>query len=171
MLDLERREDERGFFARAFCAGEFQARGLNPALVQANLSFSRRRGTLRGMHYQSAPAAEAKLVRCIRGAIFDVVADLRPDSPAFLRWHGCELTAENRRALLVPEGCAHGFLTLEDGCEVFYQVSHSYSPSHERGFRFDDPAVGIAWPAEVTVVSAKDLGWEPLGPRPAGVGR
>jgi dTDP-4-dehydrorhamnose 3,5-epimerase len=159
---LEPIPDERGFFSRAFCAEEFRERGLNPAVEQCSLSYNRKRGTLRGMHYQKAPAAEAKLVRCIRGSIFDVAVDLRPDSPAFLRWFAAELTSANRLAMYVPEGCAHGFLSLEDDCEIFYLSSRRYTPALADGFRYDDPAIGIRWPASVTVISPKDVSWPPL---------
>lgn len=162
VLDPERREDDRGFFARVYCEREFRERGLTPRVAQANVSWNPRRGTLRGMHYQVEPFREAKLVRCTRGAIHDVIADLRPDSPTRMRWVGVELTAENRRMLYVPEGFAHGFVTLEDDTEVAYQVSESYAPGAERGIRWDDPALGIEWPAEVRVISDKDRSWPRL---------
>jgi len=149
-------EDERGHFARAFCAEEFAARGLDPRVAQCSVSFNRRRGTLRGLHYQSAPHEEAKLVRCIRGAIFDVAVDLRPESPTFRRWVGVELTPANGLALYVPPGVAHGFQTLADESEVWYQISVPYAPDHGRGVRFDDPAFGVEWPEPVTVVSERD---------------
>jgi dTDP-4-dehydrorhamnose 3,5-epimerase len=139
-------EDERGFFARTFSAEEFAERGLDVRVDQCSVSFNARAGTLRGMHYQAAPHGETKLVRCTRGAIFDVAVDLRPDSPTYLRWAGLELTAENGRALYVPEGCAHGFQTLTDGAEVLYQISTPYVPDAARGVRWDDPAFGIEWP-------------------------
>jgi dTDP-4-dehydrorhamnose 3,5-epimerase len=154
--------DERGFFARAFGADEFRARGMNPDIVQAHLSLNTRRGVLRGMHYQRAPAAEAKLVRCVRGSIFDVVVDMRQESESYLQWVSCELSAANRKALYLPEGCAHGFQTLEDDCEVFYHVSHVYAPELADGFRYDDPAVGIRWPQPVSVISPRDKAWPPL---------
>lgn len=159
VIDLERFEDDRGFFARAFCREEFEDHGLEPDVVQCNLSFNHRAGTLRGLHYQVPPATEAKLVRCIRGAIYDVVVDLRPDSPTYRDHLGVELSADNRRALYVPGMFAHGFQALTDGAEVFYQVSHPYSPDHERGLRHDDPALGIDWPLPVTDLSDKDAGW------------
>lgn len=160
VVDLERREDDRGFFARAWCADEFAAHGLNTRLVQANLSFNDRKGTLRGMHFQEKPAAEAKLIRCTRGAIFDAIIDLRPDSSTFKRWVGVELTAENRRALYVPEGFAHGYQTLEVDTETFYLVSEYYTPSAESGVRWDDPAFGIRWPDPGSAfVSKKDRAW------------
>jgi dTDP-4-dehydrorhamnose 3,5-epimerase len=159
-IDLERREDERGFFARAWCVEEFAAHGLSTRLAQANLSFNRSAGILRGMHFQRAPHEEAKLVRCTRGAIFDVIVDLRPDSPAYRRWIGVELTAENRRALYVPEGCAHGYQTLADGTEALYLVSEAYAPDSEGGVRWDDPAFGIEWPhADNRSLSRKDAAW------------
>jgi dTDP-4-dehydrorhamnose 3,5-epimerase len=162
VIHLEPIPDNRGFFARAFSAEEFRARGLNPTVSQMHLSLNNLRGVLRGMHYQNAPAAEAKLVRCIRGAIFDVAVDLRSDSPAYLKWFACELSAANRKAMYVPEGCAHGFQALEDNSEVFYQVSYPYTPDLADGFRYDDPAVGIRWPLSVRVISTRDGAWPPL---------
>jgi dTDP-4-dehydrorhamnose 3,5-epimerase len=156
VLDLELHSDERGFFARSWCEREFKEHGLNPRLVQCNLSFNRHKGTLRGMHYQQAPFAEAKLVRCIRGALYDVIIDLRPESPTYKQYFGVELTPDNRRALYIPEGFGHGFLTLEDDTEVFYQMSEFYSPEHARGIRWNDRAIGIEWPAEVRVISQRD---------------
>ncbi len=155
-VDLEPHRDERGFFARSFCRDEFAARGLSPVVAQCNVSWNARAGTLRGMHYQLAPSAEAKLVRCTAGAIWDAIVDLRPDSPTFRRWTARELSAEDRGALYVPEGFAHGFLTLRDETEVFYQMSASYAPARARGFRWDDPAIGIAWPAAPAVISEAD---------------
>jgi dTDP-4-dehydrorhamnose 3,5-epimerase len=155
-IDLIRNCDERGFFARSWCHREAEEHGLNPRIVQCNVSFNLRKGTLRGMHYQEEPFPEAKLVRCTNGAIYDVVLDLRPNSPAFRDWIGVTLTAENRRMLYIPEGCAHGFLTLEDETEVFYQMSEFYHPESSRGVRWDDPAFQVAWPAEVLVISDKD---------------
>lgn len=155
-IDLNAKCDQRGFFARSWCRTEFAERGLNPALAQCNISFNKRQGTLRGMHYQEAPYAEAKLVRCIRGAIYDVALDLRPSSPTFQNWVASVLTAENRRALYIPEGCAHGFQTLEDNTELFYQMSEFYKEGLERGVRWDDPAFGIEWPLEVQVISERD---------------
>lgn len=160
VVDLEPREDERGFFARAWCRDEFAAQGLSTELVQCNISYNRHKGTVRGMHFQNAPHAEIKLVRCTQGAIYDVIIDLRPDSPAHKRWIGVELTAANRRTLYVPKGFAHGFQTLADETETFYQVSDPYAPDSEGGVRFDDPAFGIEWPLGApTVVSGKDQGW------------
>ncbi len=143
-IDLEAKTDQRGFFARTWCQQEFAAHGLNTKLVQCSVSFNQRKGTLRGMHYQVAPHAETKLVRCTQGAIFDVVLDLRPQSPKFKDSFGVVLTAEKRNMIYVPEGCAHGFLTLEEGTEVFYQISEFQSPESARGVRFDDPAFRIA---------------------------
>lgn len=159
IVDIEQRKDERGFFARAWCQREFSARGLTAQVVQTNISYSQHRGTLRGMHFQRAPYAEAKLVRCTRGAIYDVIIDLRPDSPSYRRWIGVELRADTYRMLYVPEGCAHGFQTLVDATEVTYQVSQFYTPDAEGGVRYDDPAFNIAWPLEVTVISDKDRQW------------
>jgi dTDP-4-dehydrorhamnose 3,5-epimerase len=146
LLDVEAREDERGFFARTFCAREFCERGLKPEFVQCSVSYNTRKGTLRGMHWQAAPHGEGKLVRCTRGAIFDVIIDLRPDSPAFKRWFSVELTDTNRRQLYIPEGCAHGFQTLADGTEVFYQMTEFHVPESARGLRWNDPTFNIAWP-------------------------
>jgi dTDP-4-dehydrorhamnose 3,5-epimerase len=160
VVDLERREDDRGFFARAWDVDEFAQHGLSTRLVQANVSFNRAAGTLRGMHFQRAPHEEAKLIRCTRGAVYDVIVDLRPDSEMFKRWLGVELSAENGSALYVPEGCAHGYQTLTDGTETFYLVSESYAPESEGGVRWDDPAFGIAWPpADRRVISPKDASW------------
>ncbi|HYZ46064.1 MAG TPA: dTDP-4-dehydrorhamnose 3,5-epimerase [Actinomycetota bacterium] len=159
IVDLDRIEDERGFFARSFDRRTFEEHGLNSSIAQGNLSFNRRRGTLRGMHYQSAPAAESKLIRCTRGAIHDVIIDLRPDSPTYCRHFGVDLTAENRRALYVPEMFGHGFQTLEDDTEVSYQVGEFYTPEAERGVRYDDPAFAIDWPLPISVISPKDASW------------
>lgn len=156
VVDLERRGDDRGFFARAFCEREFAAHGLATRFVQANDSLSAQRGTLRGMHYQLAPRAETKLVRCIRGALYDVVLDLRPGSPTFGKSYGTELTAANRRMMYVPKGFAHGFVTLEDDTEAFYLVDEPYAPEQERGVRWNDPRFGIRWPVEPAVISDKD---------------
>lgn len=159
LIDLERREDQRGFFARTFCEKEFAAHGLSPAVVQGNCSYNFSKGTLRGMHYQAAPFAEAKLVRCTAGAVYDVIVDMRSDSPSYLQHFGVELSAENRRALYVPEMFAHGYLTLTDNTEVAYQVSQFYGPGCERGLRYNDPALGIQWPIAITVFSEKDANW------------
>lgn len=159
IIDVEKRVDPRGFFARTWCEREFAEHGLNPRLSQANLSYNYQKGTLRGMHYQAAPHQEAKLVRCARGAIHDVIIDLRPESPTYMRWTAVTLTGDTYRMIYVPEGCAHGYLTLVDDCEVVYQVSYPYTPEAERGVRFDDPAFGIVWPLEVRVISDKDRSW------------
>ena len=164
LIELERQEDERGFFARSWCAEEFAAHGLNPRLVQCNVSYNRDAGTLRGMHYQVPPHEEAKLVRCTRGRLWDVIVDLREGSPTRLHWYGVELSAENHRALYVPEGLAHGFLTFAPGTEVFYQMTGFYAPGSARGFRWDDSALGIDWPAPVHRVSARDQAYPPLDP-------
>lgn len=148
--------DERGFFARTWCQKEFEAQGLNPRLVQCNISFSRRKGTLRGMHYQAGEHAEAKLVRCTKGSICDVALDIRPESRTFGNWVAVVLTEQDRNMLYLPEGCAHGFLTLEDETEVFYQMSQFYNPESARGVRWDDPAFHIAWPGNVEVISERD---------------
>lgn len=162
MLSLERLEDERGFFARTFCQREFTARGMSPAVSQCNLSWNRKRGTLRGLHFQAAPHPEAKVVRCVRGAIWDVIVDLRPDSPTHLHWHAVELTAENRLALYVPEDFAHGFQTLADDTEVLYQMSESYYPDLARGLRWNDPKLAIPWPLPSPIMSERDKSYELL---------
>lgn len=156
VVELVRMEDERGFFARSFCRDEFSALGLNPTITQCNVSWNRRAGTLRGLHYQERPHEEAKLVRCTRGAVWDVVVDLRDGSPTRLRWHAVELSASNRLALYVPEGFAHGFQTLQDDTEVLYQMSESYRPDLARGVRWDDPTLGITWPVSDPVISERD---------------
>ncbi len=156
VIDPERLEDERGFFARSWCREEFEAHGCNADLAQCNISFNRRKGTLRGMHYQAAPHEEAKLVRCTLGAIYDVVLDLRPSSSAYLKHFGVVLSAQNRSMLYLPEGTAHGFLSLEDNTEIFYQMSSLYAPGAARGYRHNDPAFAIKWPDEVVVISERD---------------
>jgi dTDP-4-dehydrorhamnose 3,5-epimerase len=156
VINLELNADERGFFARSWCQREFEYHGLNPKVVQCNVSFNERKGTLRGIHYQDAPHQETKLVRCTKGAIYDVVVDLRPQSPTFKDWIAVVLTAEKRNMLYVPESCAHGFLTLEDETEVFYQMSEFYHAELSRGVRFDDPAFRIAWPEKIEVISERD---------------
>ena len=156
VVEPERHEDERGFFARTWDPDEFAAHGLNPHLAQCSISFNARRGTLRGLHFQVAPREEAKLVRCTAGAMFDVALDLRTQSPTFRSWFGTTLSGENRRALYVPEGCAHGFLTLADATEVYYQISAPHAPDAARGVRWDDPAFAIEWPGEVSVISERD---------------
>jgi dTDP-4-dehydrorhamnose 3,5-epimerase len=155
-IQLSLNRDDRGWFARSWCQQEFEAQGLNPRVVQCNVSFNEHKGTLRGMHYQAPPFAEAKVVRCTQGAIYDVVVDLRPESRTFRKWLGVELTAENRKSLYVPEGCAHGFLTLAAESEVFYLMSEFYHPESARGIRWDDPAFAIGWPASVAVISERD---------------
>ncbi len=155
-IELEKRGDERGFFARTFCQREFEAVGLVGTIRQANTSFSAQRGTLRGLHCQISPSAENKIVRCIRGRLWDVLLDLRPDSPTFGRWHGEELTPENRILLYVPEGFAHGFITLEADTEIFYLVTQFYDQTRERGFRWNDPRFAIEWPIEPSVLSDRD---------------
>jgi dTDP-4-dehydrorhamnose 3,5-epimerase len=162
LIEPEPVADERGFFARTWCRDEFRDRGLSGNLAQCSVSFSRRKGTLRGLHYQAAPHEEVKLVRCTRGAIWDVAVDLRPHSPTYLAWHGVELSADNRAALYIPEGCAHGQLTLSDDTEVFYQMSVPFEPSAARGVRWDDPAFGIAWPAPVLVINQRDRSYPDL---------
>jgi dTDP-4-dehydrorhamnose 3,5-epimerase len=163
VIDLDRREDPRGFFARAWCQREFEQQDLIHRLAQCNISFNLHRGTLRGLHYQVAPHSEVKLVRCTRGAIFDVLVDLRQDSHTFRQWQGLELTADNYRMLYVPEGFAHGYQTLVDNAEVFYQVSEFYHPAAERGLRWDDPAFGVQWPIPDPIISDKDRGWPLFG--------
>jgi dTDP-4-dehydrorhamnose 3,5-epimerase len=155
-IEIEKREDHRGFFARSWCRKEFEEHGLSTLPVQANVSFSAQKGTLRGMHYQMAPFEESKLVRCTRGAIYDVIIDLRPDSPTYKKWIGVELTSDNYKMLYVPEKFAHGFQTLEDNTEASYQVSQFYSPGSERCIRWNDPTFNIQWPLEVQVISDKD---------------
>jgi dTDP-4-dehydrorhamnose 3,5-epimerase len=164
LIEPEPIADERGFFARTFCREEFADHGLNPELAQANISFNHRKGTLRGLHYQEAPHAEAKLVRSVRGAIWDLALDLRPDSPTYLAWFGVELSDASRAMLYVPEGCAHGFLTLTDDAEVAYQMSAPYAPRAARGVRFDDPAFGISWPGEVVVINERDRTYPDFAP-------
>lgn len=159
LIELELLRDDRGYFARTFDAAEFAKAGLDPAVVQCNTSFNAIAGTVRGMHYQADPDGEAKLVRCTRGAVFDVALDLRPDSTTCCRWFGTELSADNGRMLYIPVGMAHGYQALEAGSEVHYQVSHQYVPERERGVRFDDPAFGIEWPLPPVVVSERDRGF------------
>jgi dTDP-4-dehydrorhamnose 3,5-epimerase len=159
VIELEELGDERGWFARTFDAEEFESRGLNPVVVQCNASFNARRGTLRGMHYQAEPHGESKLVRCVRGAIFDVAVDVRSDSPTHRRWHGVELSAENRRAFYMPAGVAHGFQSLEADSEVHYLMGNAYVPETARGVRWDDPAFAIDWPVappEGRIISERD---------------
>lgn len=167
VIELERREDDRGFFARTYDRDEFIASGLEPAVEQCNMSYNHRAGTLRGMHLQVAPHPETKLVRCVRGALVDIVVDLRPGSPTRLQHVSVELTSENRRALFVPAHFAHGFQTLVDDTEAVYQVSGSYAPQAERGLRHDDPDLGLSWPLPTAVISEKDRSWALLSERPA----
>ncbi len=159
VIELEPREDERGFFARSWCADEFEKHGLNSRLVQCNISFNKKRGTLRGMHYQAAPFREAKLARCTMGAIYDVIIDLRTASPTFKQWFAVELSAENRLAVYIPEEFAHGFQTLTDNAEVFYQMSEFFHPECAMGLRWDDPAFGVPWPIKTPVISEKDMSY------------
>lgn len=155
-IRIEAKPDERGFFARTWCQKEFEAQGLAGKLAQCSMSFNKRKGTLRGMHYQVVPHEETKLIRCTQGAIYDVVVDLRPNSPAFKNWIAAELTSEKRNMIYVPQGCAHGFLTLEDGSEVIYQMSEFQHLESARGVRWDDPAFQIKWPAKAEVISMRD---------------
>jgi dTDP-4-dehydrorhamnose 3,5-epimerase len=159
LIDLDRIQDERGYFARAWCRDELAKHGLNAELSQANVGYSKIRGTIRGMHYQLEPMAEVKLVRCTRGAIYDVLLDLRPDSPTYCQWYAHELTAENSTMLYIPEGCAHGCQALADGSEFFYFASRPFSREHSRGVRYDDSAFQTRWPLEVTEISAADRSW------------
>jgi dTDP-4-dehydrorhamnose 3,5-epimerase len=156
VIEPELLEDSRGFLARTWCQQEMKEQAINPRLVQCNISFNKAKGTLRGMHFQVAPYEEAKLVRCTRGAIYDVIIDLRPESPTFKQHCTVILAAHNYKMLYIPEGLAHGFLTLEDNVEVFYQMSEFYSPKHARGVRWNDPAFGIEWPATIAVMSERD---------------
>ena len=156
IIDPELLSDDRGLFARTWCQREFRAHGLNTNVAQCNISYNAKKGTLRGMHYQTAPFEEAKLARCTAGAIFDVIIDLRPHSATFREWISVELDAGNRRMLYIPEGFAHGFMTLKDNTEVFYQMSEFYMPEYARGVRWDDPAFNIPWPIDVTTISEKD---------------
>jgi len=159
VVELNKLEDERGFFSRVFCTEEFKSAGLNDTVVQSNLSHNAYAGTLRGMHYQVAPAMETKLVRCVRGSIVDTIIDMRVDSPSYLATYSVELTADNGRALFVPALCAHGFQTLQDHTDVLYMVSGSYQPEYERGIRFNDPSLNLIWPLSVAHISDKDAQW------------
>lgn len=156
IIEPERLEDERGFFARTFCQKEFEAHSMNPRLVQCSISYNKYRGTLRGMHYQIAPMAESKLVRCTDGAIYDVIIDLNSQSPTYCQWISVELNNENRKMIYIPEGFAHGFQTLENDTEVFYQMSEFYAPEYARGVRWDDPAFGIVFPLNNKILSETD---------------
>jgi dTDP-4-dehydrorhamnose 3,5-epimerase len=171
LIELERKGDDRGFFARLYCEREFGAVGLATRFVQMNNSLSAKRGTLRGMHYQLAPCAEVKVVRCLKGALWDCIADLRPDSPSFGKWFGAELNDDNRLMMYVPRGFAHAILTLADDSEVLYLVNEFYDPAAERGVRFDDPWLGVNWPIEPLEVSAKDRGWPSFDEKFHGVDR
>lgn len=162
VIEPERIEDERGFFARTWCREEFRERGLDTNLIQCNVSFNRREGTVRGMHYQLPPHGEVKLVRCTMGAIFDVLVDLRPDSLTYRHWVAQELSAENRTMLYIPEGVAHGFQTLVDQSEVFYQMSREHHPASAAGFRWNEDRIGISWPKAMTVISKRDAEWPDL---------
>lgn len=156
ILEIEKSDDERGFFARTYCEREFKEHGLTFEFRQCSVSYNVKKGTIRGLHYQAAPHEEEKIVRCTMGAIFDVAVDLRPESPSFRKWLGVELNAENRRMLFLPKGLAHGFQTLRDGSEVFYQISGEYHPESVRGVRWDDPAFRVDWPERVTSISTRD---------------
>jgi len=162
ILDIERREDSRGFFARVFCQHEFEAHGLKPLIAQANIAYNRKKGTIRGMHFQFPPSAETKLVRCTRGAILDIIVDLRPESRTYLEHIAVELSAENSRALYVPERFAHGYQVLRDETETSYQVGEFYTPGSEGGLLYNDPKLGLTWPLPVSVISDKDQVWIPL---------
>jgi dTDP-4-dehydrorhamnose 3,5-epimerase len=167
LVEITRAEDERGFFARSYCAEEFAAHGLALPTVQCSVSFNARRGTLRGMHYQTAPHDEEKLVRCTGGSLFDVLVDNRPDSPTYRRWYGTELSAINHRALYIPKGFAHGFVSLADETEVYYMISVAYAPGFAGGLRWNDPALGIHWPVPPAVISQRDAEYPLLGTPPA----
>ena len=164
LIDISRSEDERGFFARSFCAEEFTARGLAAHFPQCSVSFNARKGTLRGLHFQTAPHDEEKLVRCTGGAIFDVIADLRPDSPGHRHWFGIELSASNHRSLYIPKGFAHGFMSLTDDAEILYMISVPHAPGFAAGLRWNDPVLAIRWPATPTVISARDAAFPLLAP-------
>jgi dTDP-4-dehydrorhamnose 3,5-epimerase len=163
LVEAEPIKDDRGFFARVWCEEEFARQGLDARAAQANVGVSHRQGTLRGLHYQVAPDLEAKLVRCLRGAVWDVMVDLRPDSPTYRRWHGVELRGGDSRAVYVPPLCAHGYITLEDDTELWYQASVPFAPASARGVRYDDPSIGITWPRPALVISDRDRAW-PLLP-------
>ncbi|MDH4365971.1 MAG: dTDP-4-dehydrorhamnose 3,5-epimerase, partial [Acidimicrobiia bacterium] len=164
IIDIEEISDDRGFFARTFCRDEFRAHKLKDVTAQCNVSFNHEAGTVRGMHYQLPPATEVKLVRCTRGAIYDIIVDLRPGSPTYLQHVGVELSADNRRALYVPDLFAHGYQTLTPDAEVTYQVTEFYTPGYERGIRYHDPALGLSWPLPVSVISPKDASWPEFDP-------
>ncbi len=162
LIDLDRHDDDRGFFARAFCQKEFAEHGLKPVIAQANIGFNRHKGTIRGMHFQYPPAAETKLVRCSHGAVLDIIVDLRPESPTYLQHISVELSADNHRGIYIPERFAHGYQALEDHTETTYQVGEFYTPGSEGGLPYDDPALGLSWPLPVTQISDKDRQWKPL---------
>jgi len=162
LIDLERRDDERGFFARAFCQHEFEAHGLKPVIAQMNIGSNRKKGTLRGMHFQYPPAAETKVVRASRGAVLDIIVDLRPESPTYLQHIAVELSADNHRAIYIPERFAHGYQALEDNTETTYQVGEFYTPGAEGGLLYDDPRLQLTWPLPISVMSDKDRQWKPL---------
>lgn len=159
VIELDRIEDERGFFARSFCEDEFRQQGLEASFVQCSVSYNTRKGTLRGMHYQKQPHAEAKIIRCTRGAIYDVIVDMRTSSPSYGRWFAADLTADNYRMLYVPKECAHGFQTLEDGSDILYMMSERYHPEVSAGMRWDDPGIGIRWPLSDPILSGRDAGY------------
>jgi dTDP-4-dehydrorhamnose 3,5-epimerase len=167
VVEMQRLADERGFFARSYCTEEFAAHGLGPELRQCSVSYNARKGTLRGLHYQIAPHEEHKLVRCTAGAIFDVIVDIRPSSPTYRRWHGSELSADNRRALFIPPGFAHGFVSLADHAEVYYMISVAHAPEFSHGLRWNDPALAIEWPLKPVLMSARDAAY-PLLDVPSG---
>lgn len=162
IIEPERLEDDRGFFARVFDEKVFRQKGIEFNLVESSVSFNKKKGTLRGMHYQARPHAESKIVRCTMGKIYDVVIDLRPKSKTFKKWFAIELTAENRRMLFIPKGLAHGFMTLEDNCEIEYQMDQAYVPESSTGIKYDDKEFGVVWPMEPEVISPKDLAWKPF---------
>lgn len=164
IINIEKNPDDRGFFARSWCQKEFEENGIITNFVQSNISLSKFKGTLRGMHYQIAPWQETKLIRCTRGSIYDVIIDLKPDSKTYGRWFGTELSADNYKMLYVPQYFAHGFITLQDNTEVTYQVSEFYQPTAERGIRYNDPLFSIKWPIDVTVISEKDKNWPDYTP-------
>lgn len=163
IIEVERIEDERGFFARSWCKSEFEKYGLNTNLVQCNISFNIKKGTIRGMHYQLEPYSEAKLVRCTKGSIYDVIIDMRKDSSTFKQWFSVELTHKNRKMIYIPEGCAHGFQTLEDNTEVFYQMSEFYYPDYSEGIRYDDETFNIKWPITKNIISIRDRNYKKYG--------
>ena len=164
-IELEKHSDVRGFFSRTYCRDEFAKHGLESQFVQMNTNCSARKGTVRGLHWQESPHSEAKLIRCLSGEVFDVIADMRPTSPTYMMWQGFHLTRDNRRQVYVPGGCAHAFLSLTDDAEIAYLVSSAFAPGFERGARYDDPALAIAWPIAVDIVSDKDLAWPDLATR------